>query len=88
MNKVKVKFFGAFRKYIPDGESEIEIAGTVTSREFREILQAHLKSNIAGFDNLTLLKESAIANEDRVLTDIDLIDGSSLVAILPPVCGG
>ena len=88
MNTVKVKFFGAFRKYIPTGESNIDIGRDVTAREFKDILKDYLDNNIAGFHERTLLDESAIATEDRILTDTDIIDGRSLVAVLPPVCGG
>ncbi len=42
MNKVKVKFFGAFRKYIPTGESEMDLASAVTARGLRVLLKDHL----------------------------------------------
>ena len=88
MKKVKVKFFGAFRKYIPQGESDIDIGTDVNAKEFKRILLNYLETNVQGFVERTLVEESAIANEDRILTDTDMIDGRTLVAILPPVCGG
>lgn len=35
-----------------------------------------------------LLRQSAIANESRVLEESDLVHPGMKLAILPPVCGG
>ncbi len=88
MKTVNVKFFGAFRKFVPTGESQIEIASDMSASDFKGLIQTHLEKMCSNFSEVTLIAESALATDQRVLNCHDVIDGSSMIAILPPVCGG
>ena len=87
MKQVNVRFFGAFRSYIPTGESIVTLEHPMSTKEFKNLIQMHLEKQ-CGFTNTLLIEESAIANDQRVLTETDLIDGTSMICLLPPVCGG
>ena len=79
--KIKIRLFGAFRKYSDTGELELEIPENSTVNE----LCGELRSLIP---DEGLISESAIADESRILEKTEKIKEGSTLAILPPVCGG
>lgn len=86
--KVKVRLFGAFRKYGDGAELELELPQDATLTELRKAFNDTLKSIDPSFSNAALIEDSAFADETSVLTDsARLIEGGTL-AVLPPVCGG
>lgn len=80
MIELKVRLFGAMRRY--GTEAKIEVSEPVSPLVLRKKLGEKF-----GWDQ-TLLSESAIANESAILAETALIDRSCTVAVLPPVCGG
>jgi molybdopterin converting factor small subunit len=92
MIRVQVKLFGAFRKFAVPGDSvqavTLELLGPTSVQDLREHLALKLASLGTGFDDRCLVAESAFANEESVLDEQTLINGDTVLAILPPVCGG
>ncbi len=96
MIRVHVKLFGAFRKFaVPGVQAEeqtqaiiLELAQPTAVNELREHLALKLASLGTGFNDRGLIAESAFADENSVLEDQTVISGDTVLAILPPVCGG
>ncbi|MFN8370696.1 MAG: MoaD/ThiS family protein [Bacteriovoracaceae bacterium] len=88
MFKIKVRIFGAFRKYFEAPTLEITLEEQVTVSSFKQIFQKNLKALNCNFNEDKLVEESAIASEDEILTDNFIINQIMNLAILPPVCGG
>lgn len=87
MDKVKIKVFGAFQKYVPSAEIELNIKLPVSTLELRNEIYFFLKSLNANFDEKSLLNDSRFATEDSLLEENEPITDKRL-ALLPPVCGG
>ncbi len=79
MKSIQLRLFGAFRKYQP--ELNLEIDSRATVQDLKEILLGY-------FDDEKLVLESAIADEKQILLPGELIGARTCLAILPPVCGG
>jgi len=93
MIRVQVKLFGAFRKFAESGGGGVqlvtlELLKPTSIHDLREHLAVKLESLGTGFNDRSLVAESAFANEDTVLEDQVLINSDTVLAILPPVCGG
>lgn len=43
MRKIKVRFFGAFRRPFPSGEHEIEAPGAISVRELKDLVAKNLR---------------------------------------------
>lgn len=78
---IKVRLFGAFRKY---GE---ELSFTVPAEGGLPAVRQKLESLVSTNDKV-LIKSSAFANDERILDEKDSIAQDARLAILPPVCGG
>lgn len=87
LRSLKVRAFGAFRKYIPESELILEVEGEPTVEMVKLKIAEVLALRPGGFPDLALLKDSALATENEVLFPESRISGN-VVAILPPVCGG
>ena len=83
----EIRLFGAFRKHFPDGYLTIDMPTSLTAGQLRELLTERL-TRIKGQDLAQLVSESALADDIHLLKDTELVDGTSLLALLPPVCGG
>lgn len=78
---ITMRLFGAFRKY---GESlTFAVPKGATPETVKERLTEKLGNGAA-----QLVRDSAIANEDEIMSDDAVLNGSCSLAILPPVCGG
>lgn len=78
---VTVRLFGAFREY---GESvTFQVAPAISVLDVKERLGKEL-----GVKDTTLIHDSAIANDDEIIGNNAVLTQDSLLAILPPVCGG
>ncbi len=88
MNKIRIRTFGAFRKYFPDGVMTFSIKENESVGEFKARLNQFLIEEVAGFSDAHLVFESAIASGDTILQDTDVIKLDKELSLLPPVCGG
>lgn len=88
MRKIKVRCFGAFRKYVPSGSLEIEVTEQDLVSDFKVKLSKAIESINQNFSDSQLIHESVVANQNEVLPLNYLLEKETEVAILPPVCGG
>jgi molybdopterin converting factor small subunit len=88
MKQVHVRLFGAFRNYSNESEIVVETDQALSLEEVKAGLLKLLSINGQMDAIKTLLSQSAIANESRVLGDSELVLPGMKLAILPPVCGG
>ena len=82
MNKIKVRFFGAFRNHFSTPEIVISMQPTQTVGEFK----SELKNLYPALGQL--LEESAVADSEQILGADRLIGDINELSLLPPVCGG
>jgi molybdopterin converting factor small subunit len=85
---MKVKLFGALRKYGDDTCLEIPFSGAFSVAELRTQLAQHLEKQFPNFNDQALLKECAIASDSRIFMEEEEISNIETIAVLPPVCGG
>jgi len=88
MKSVKVKLYGAFRKYAPSGEIEVPVTDGMTAELFKAAFAEALKVSVPTFVDEQLVRDSALASAETVLFNDDSVGGHAVLAILPPVCGG
>ncbi len=88
MSTIRVRLFGAFRKYIPSGVISITIDRPCGTTEIKSKILQQIKSENANFCDDLLIAESALANEKEILFEDAMVDNSAQLALLPPVCGG
>ena len=89
--KMRVKLFGALRKYAnAEGPASVEfdVPRSCDASELRNRLSRHLAATHPGFNDAGLLSECAVATESRVLQPDEIVPENETLAILPPVCGG
>ena len=86
--EIKVRLFGAFRRYSSASEISLKIASGSSVAEVKTLLAQHLKQLDSGFSEQTLMENSVLADETRILSGTETIQRSARLAILPPVCGG
>lgn len=80
MADITLRFFGAFRSH---GESmTLTVADDATAAAVKAALVKALPTEA------TLIADSALASDDRVLAEDAPCGGYTQLAILPPVCGG
>ncbi len=84
---ITIRLFGAFRKFGNGSEIEISVRCGTNLKELRVLLSQYLRENDPKFSE-TLVVDSAIANDTKILTNDFCIEKSCTLAILPPVCGG
>lgn len=85
---IDVQLFGAFRKYIPSGEIQVAISSACSVDEFKGHVAKKLEELSCGFTDTNLIFDSALANDDEVLSGDAVIRPGDKLALLPPVCGG
>lgn len=88
---VRVRLFGAFRRYEGDAELRVEVPSGTTVAALRSRVGEALRAACPTFRDQGLLDVSVLADDERILDDGLALgeerDGFTL-AILPPVCGG
>lgn len=82
----RINFFGAFRKYGDHATLLLPADGTVES--LKSLLAQHLSKTVPEFSDAQLLRDSAIACNDRITAPNDRVGPGETLSILPPVCGG
>lgn len=88
MIEVKVRLFGAFRKYGDGREIAVGLPERSGLNELKSALAGKLRAEHAGFSGEGLLASSAFADESVLLPPDMKFERSCSVAVLPPVCGG
>lgn len=88
MIEVKVRLFGAFRKYGDGREIAVELPERSGLNELKSALAGKLRAEHAGFSGDGLLASSAFANEAAILSPDVRFERGCSIAVLPPVCGG
>ncbi len=79
---VKIKFYGAFRKYGDHETLPLPVGSSV--EELKNMLAEYLSGKIDG----QLIRDSAIACNDTIVAADYKVQPDDVVSILPPVCGG
>jgi molybdopterin converting factor small subunit len=88
--EIRVRLFGAFRRWSPDGELRLSAPPGTSAAALRALLLSALERQHTGFDGRALVSGSALADETRLLDEgwTVPVGGPVELAILPPVCGG
>jgi molybdopterin converting factor small subunit len=84
MNEIAVRLFGAFRDQADGAEIRVTLPREATVETLREAFGQALTSDNAR----SLLRASAFATDDSILSESDPVPTDRDIAILPPVCGG
>jgi molybdopterin converting factor small subunit len=85
---MKVRLFGVFRDFSSEGFLTLSVSGGESVREIKNLLGTKLcQLAQKSFDIRALVSKSVLANGDRILEDIEIVDTNEL-SVLPPVCGG
>lgn len=85
---VTVRLFGAFRKFGNGRFLDVLVSEGVSVRDLRVILADEIGVLPGGEEGRALVFESALADEDHILEEGELVQAGQMLAILPPVCGG
>lgn len=89
MIQIEFQFFGGMRKYALHGEeAKFNFIEPLCVNDIKLILSKKLSSKFGPEFSQRFLCECAFANENKVLNQNELISLSSVIAVLPPVCGG
>lgn len=88
MIQIRLRLFGAFRKYHEGGEISLDLPERSGLSELRSALAARLAESHPGFGEARLLEDSAFADESAILPPDVRFERDCSVAVLPPVCGG
>ena len=76
---IHIKFYGGFRTF---GESlDFSVPAGSSIAVVKKTLQEKLDGN-------GLVSSSALANDNTILHDYDILESDTVLSILPPVCGG
>ena len=89
--RVRVRLFGAFRRYSPRPEVVFEVPAGTKVAEVRGHLAEALRRECPAFDGQELLALSALSSGNALLGEEEPLapdGGEALLAILPPVSGG
>lgn len=88
MLEVKIRLFGAFRKYGNGSEIELKVPPSSPLSVVRSALVERLLHLDPDFREVNLVNDSAFALENEILQGGSKIERACSLAILPPVCGG
>lgn len=87
--RVEIRLFGKFRKYESGKNSLVlDCPENMNVHEIKDQMKRYFREKNPQFLDDSLIEESAIANESRILSVDEKIQESCTLAILPPVCGG
>lgn len=89
MIEIKVRLFGAFRKYESNQTFiHLKVLEPSSIDTVKVAIASYFRERFENFSDEQLLNDSVIADESQVLETSKIIDRSCTLAILPPVCGG
>lgn len=78
---ITMRLFGAFRTYGETVKFDVPAGSSVRDVKDRLVLELKL-------DGPALVYDSALANDNEIMSDDAVFTQDSHLAILPPVCGG
>lgn len=84
--KIEIKLFGQLKEYFETSGIEMELPEAPL--RVRELKAELLRQPGTSEMRRALVADSALASETQVLRDEDLIGGTGVYLLLPPVCGG
>ncbi|MEO5970615.1 MAG: hypothetical protein ABIQ95_11865 [Bdellovibrionia bacterium] len=88
MSQIRVRMFGAFRNLVSEGVLQVEVPEKLTVVGLKILLGEKLSTLPSSFDVTRLLSNSVLANESRILPNLEEIHNEMTLALLPPVSGG
>ena len=89
MIQIKVRLFGAFRRYETNQVFvAIEVPESSSVEVVKNSIASYFRAKFENFSDGQLIEDSVIADESHVLGANEIIEQSCTLAILPPVCGG
>ena len=89
MITVRSKYFGAFRDLEKKADlSELRFETPVSISDLKVALADGFRKIMGNDSAERLVQDSAIANDEKVLSRGHLVAGDCTLLLLPPVCGG
>lgn len=79
--KIKIKFYGCFRKY-GDFTDMVCPSGSSVSFIKKELIK------LLGIQEENIINDSVLSDDRSILPDEYIVHQSGSLSILPPVCGG
>lgn len=79
--EIRIRYFGAFRKYGTEMILSLEKGCSIT--KLKEAICTELKEG-----EHSLVFDSVLANDSDILDETDVLEADCQLSILPPVCGG
>lgn len=87
--KLSIKFFGALRQYIENGELNLILPEKMNLFQIRELIITTVRKQHSNFNHDYLFDSAVFANETTILQEKNyLVETDTTIAVLPPVCGG
>jgi len=87
--KVKIQLFGKAKEIASERHLQFEVVPEISILELKSVLIER-----CSFGQLTrdqakaLLSDCAFGNQERILSDQDILSSDQDLVVLPPVCGG
>lgn len=91
MKTIRVQLFGSLREFGDDKNTELHLPSGLSVNLLREELARHFiakHGQSKGATATEILRVSAFADEQSILSPESSLEGRSWIAVLPPVCGG
>lgn len=85
--EIQFQLFGVFRDLQSDGSLQLQTTLPISVKDLKTLLAEKLVGT-GKVDVKALLKSSAIATDQKVLGEEEMIEQEENLALLPPVCGG
>jgi molybdopterin converting factor small subunit len=82
---VAVVMYGIFTESFGARTVRVDLVLPCSVAALKEALSQRLS---ATQDIAALLSQSVLADDTNILSDRDVVDGTRVLALLPPVCGG
>lgn len=87
--KLSIKFFGALRQYMENGELNLILPEKMNLSQIRELIVTTLRRQHQHFNDDRLLDYAVFANDICILQEHNfIIETDTTISVLPPVCGG
>lgn len=84
--KIEIRLFGQVKDFFETSGFDIQMGKEeIVVDDIKKIL---IQKSLEPEKSETLLKESALATEARILQSDETIQAGGVIFVLPPVCGG